>query len=498
MDLFAGRAKKTEGWGPLVRDLFADLGPKFLQGLSPDLPTLTLLWRVAHKFGLLLIIDDIDRRGESLQLREIIGFANTLVEHTKTKVKVILVINEDELAASDRSEWETLREKFIDGEFAFHPSPRELALEFVKEPRLAKVVAKIHHGIGSPNIRTMLKTEALALEAERYLADHGLVLVEDEVIHTAQLAALFLGAGKHYPVERIVDDRPSWLTVFAGTKELPDDFKILALKADRIGFLANAPLDRLLLRFFQDGWIAPETITSFTVGRVEQHQVEAYNRANLSLWSALHTTFRDTTAEFIEAANNLVRQYTGQVDLTGIQGITGALKELGSDIVPVLREWLGFHSAHLSVKETDALRKWIPLELHELLPSQKMGELDEVDPSILFRFVENDEPLRDKSYLRRLAEFTVEEWVEWLETAHYPELVSGARDLLLLSSQIEEVIQIQNSAREALRILLVKTPMNRLRAERYFSEFLRDEKKVEATEGTIAIDGLIGDGEVSF
>ncbi|MBL9158405.1 MAG: hypothetical protein JNJ70_13085 [Verrucomicrobiales bacterium] len=474
MDLFAGRGMRADGWGAKVRDLFADLGPKFLQGLGPDLPTLTLLWRVAHKFGLLLVIDDIDRRGPALQLREIIGFATALVEQTQSRVKVILVINEDELQQPDRGEWEALREKFIDGEFAFQPSPRELALRFIKDPRLAEEIAKIHQGIGSANIRSMLKTESLTLEAERYLAKHGSVLVEEEVAHTAQLAALFLGAGKAYPVERIVDDRLSWLDVLAGSKDLPEDFKILTLKADLMGFQPNEPLDRLLIVFFQNGWIAPEAITSFTDARAEQGRVEAYNRANRSLWSALHMTFRDTTVEFIEAANKLVREYTSQVDRSGVLEITDVLKKLGADIVPVWREWLGHHAANLTAKEIEALRGRIPVELHGLLPSQKIVEADEVDPSTLFRFVENDEPLRDQTYLRRLAKFTAEEWVQWFEAAHYPEIVLGARNLLRLSSRIEEVNQIQNAVREALSVLGDKTPMNRLRAERYFPEMLRE------------------------
>jgi hypothetical protein len=472
LDLVAETEKARQSWWGPVKDWFTAFGPKFLQGFAPDLPTLALLWRIAHKFGLLLVIDDIDRRGDDLKLREIIGFANTLVEHTMGKVKVILVINENELDIDARREWEAQREKFIDGELAFHPSPRELALEYVKEPRLVEVIAKIHQGIGSPNIRTMLKTESLTLEAERYLAKHGLVLVEDEVIHTAQLAALFLGAGKDYPVERIVDDRLSWLDVLAGSKDLPEDFKILTLKADLIGFQPNEPLDRLLIEFFQNGWIAPEAITSFTEARAEQGRVEAYNRANRSLWSALHTTFRDTTAEFVEAANKLVREYTSQVDRSGVLDITDVLKKLGADIVPVWRDWLGHHAANLTVKEIEALRGRIPVELQGLLPSQKTVETVEVDPSTLFRFVENDEPLRDQTYLRRLAKFTVGEWVQWFEAADYPEIVLGARNLLRLSSPIKEVIQIQNAVREALIVLRDKTPMNRLRADRYFPEML--------------------------
>jgi hypothetical protein len=64
---------------------------------------------------LLLCFDDIDRKSNDLQIKELFGFINNLVENSNTKV--IIIANEDKLRKEgdkiDKNTYSTLREKVI-------------------------------------------------------------------------------------------------------------------------------------------------------------------------------------------------------------------------------------------------------------------------------------------------------------------------------------------------------------------------------------------------
>jgi hypothetical protein len=80
----------------------------------------------------LICVDDLERRGTHLRLRDVLGYLATLRDDRHCSVLVIL--NTDELSPEDRDEFDRMREKVFDHEVAFDPSAGESAeLVFPKE-----------------------------------------------------------------------------------------------------------------------------------------------------------------------------------------------------------------------------------------------------------------------------------------------------------------------------------------------------------------------------
>jgi len=82
---------------------------------------------------ILICIDDIDRKAKELDLKEVFGFVNNLVENFGAKI--ILIANEDELRKEinvDRDNYSLLREKVIGISVSFSANVSEIYDEIIK------------------------------------------------------------------------------------------------------------------------------------------------------------------------------------------------------------------------------------------------------------------------------------------------------------------------------------------------------------------------------
>jgi hypothetical protein len=80
----------------------------------------------------LVCVDDLERRGAHLRMRDVLGYLATLRDDRQCSV--LLILNSDELTPADREEYELLREKVFDHEVSFDPSSAEcVELVFPKD-----------------------------------------------------------------------------------------------------------------------------------------------------------------------------------------------------------------------------------------------------------------------------------------------------------------------------------------------------------------------------
>ena len=86
----------------------------YVGGLGP-------LWYLAVS-RTIVCIDDIERRGKNLDLRDVLGLVTQLKEQKHCKVCLIL---NDEALNESQSEFQTYFEKVVDMQLAFAPSPKE-------------------------------------------------------------------------------------------------------------------------------------------------------------------------------------------------------------------------------------------------------------------------------------------------------------------------------------------------------------------------------------
>jgi hypothetical protein len=114
------------------------LRDKFAGEALPELAGRMHASGLAHAFLLrgvqqyLVCVDDLERRGEHLRLRDVLGYLSNLRDDRQCSV--LLILNIDELTKTDRDEFELLREKVFDHEVSYDPTPADcVELVFPKD-----------------------------------------------------------------------------------------------------------------------------------------------------------------------------------------------------------------------------------------------------------------------------------------------------------------------------------------------------------------------------
>jgi hypothetical protein len=130
---------------------------------SDDIQELAGKWHaggLTHAFLLrgvrqyLVCIDDVERRGERLRLRDVLGYLSSLRDDRRCSV--ILILNTDELTKADRDEFELLREKVFDHEITFDPSADDCVdLVFPREERGWEGLCSHSVRLGIENLRVL-------------------------------------------------------------------------------------------------------------------------------------------------------------------------------------------------------------------------------------------------------------------------------------------------------------------------------------------------------
>ena len=128
----------------------------WLRNISNELRSLAFL--SIRKY--LICIDDLERKGDGLSVKDVLGLISQLKE--EKGCKIVLILNDDGLESDDQAQFLRNREKVIDVELRFEPTAGEcasLALDLDNEvdSRIAECVASL----GITNIRLIFRIKSL-------------------------------------------------------------------------------------------------------------------------------------------------------------------------------------------------------------------------------------------------------------------------------------------------------------------------------------------------
>lgn len=71
----------------------------------------------------IICIDDLERAGSALELRDVLGLASMLKE--ERQCKVVLLLNDEQLTEENKTDFNRLLEKVVDVSLVFDPTPQE-------------------------------------------------------------------------------------------------------------------------------------------------------------------------------------------------------------------------------------------------------------------------------------------------------------------------------------------------------------------------------------
>lgn len=135
----------------------------------------------------LVCLDDLERAGDGLKQRDVLGLASALKE--QRKCKVVLLLNDEEMAQDERLEFERQLEKVVDVSLVFDPNPSEAAqIALPNTDQTSELLRARVAELGIVNIRVIKKIERLTARIEEILTNCRAPVREQAV------AAIALGA----------------------------------------------------------------------------------------------------------------------------------------------------------------------------------------------------------------------------------------------------------------------------------------------------------------
>lgn len=374
----------------------------------------------------IVCLDDLERAGDQLSKKDILGLANQLKE--EKKCKVVLLLNSEALG-DDQSEFNRQIEKVADVVLEFEPTPEEAAeIGISEDAPLPELIRQHTQNLGIRNIRTIKRVEAVCGRLAEHLVDFDERILR-QAIHTAALFVFikfqpedapsrqFVLEYNHIAIGEDEDDHPEWRSLLTDYEfGHVDEFDFAVAEGVSSGFL-----NREMLRKFAD-----QLARSLTL----QDQDSSFQKA----WDRYHYSFDDDQDEVLDQMAAAFERCVESISPLNAAGTAQFFKDLG-------RSQQSRTLAEFYVENRDE-----PQEFWDLENSLFGSEIRDEDIRELFRtkYESFEPPLEDPAQILirinkqsgwnqrdidRLAELTEDEFFEMLKTPQ-------GRDLTRITTEI--------------------------------------------------------------
>lgn len=155
----------------------------YIKGVSPALEAISFL----SLKNTIVCIDDLERKGDNLKIRDVLGLVSLLKE--QRDCKVVLILNDDSFEDNERQQLDRYREKVIDFDILFAPTSEEcVEIALNEDFKYLDILKKNVLNLGIRNIRIIRKMLFLSRSVVPLLKDYE-VEVTHQAIHSLVLFA---------------------------------------------------------------------------------------------------------------------------------------------------------------------------------------------------------------------------------------------------------------------------------------------------------------------
>jgi len=276
----------------------------------------------------IICIDDLERKGDELPMKDVMGLISLLRDRKECKIAVIL--NDGELKNENKEEFSRYHEKVIDASLLFDPDPKDCVRIAVKSTdqtadRLRAAVTTL----GISNIRIIKKIERLVVRVAPILKDF-----HPNVLNQAVQSLTLLGWSAHSddaapPLDYLLHRRGKNYYGLQDDEKMPDDERAWNSLLDDFDFTMADEFDIELLRGIKHGYFDEAALlnqASELNKRLEAEEGEGSLRA---AWDLYHDGFEDNEAELVAAICSAYRQNVELVTPTNLDAAINLLNDLG-------------------------------------------------------------------------------------------------------------------------------------------------------------------------
>ncbi len=419
----------------------------------------------------IICIDDIERRGSSLTVREVLGLASMLKE--QRGCKIALILNSDALDA-DREEFRRYYEKVVDVSLDFAPTPAECAaIAFETKSEAVKLLAENSVKLGLSNIRLLKRIERLVRTAEKLLQGFDAQVLAQSV-NSLTLLGWSVYDTNSAPSLDFLRNRRGKTRYADKDQQVPQNEVGWNALLDLYGFGAVDALDLALLKGIQAGYFDPDEIKAEATEIEKRIVASKENNAFFEAWELFHNSFDDNQDEVLDALRESFLSSVKQITPLNMNSTIALFKALGR------REQAIQMIAYYLEKRADEPRLFDPrsyLMFGDLTDpdvlnafKQKQAELmREPDPATILHQI-SDLDSWSPEQVTALANLPADYYYNlFRETkgSNLRKLISACLQFARIANATPEMQEVVRKAKEALTRIGKESPINARRLQPY-------------------------------
>ena len=280
----------------------------------------------------IICIDDFERKGTNLQAKDILGLVSILKE--QKRCKIVLIFNEKTLDSISKSDYKQYREKVIDKEVLFEPTPKECAdIVLNKENVIEKELAELIERYEITNVRVISKIKRQSQEILSYtegLIDGFVTNILSSMILLTN--CYFCGNNDELPSLDFMKNYSLSYSMI-GEEEKSDTEKKHIRYLNDLGWNTTDNVDLELIKYLERGFI---DIDSFAKVLEEENQ-NYVNHAAIqkvqNVWDLLNHSFDDNEQQLVDEINEVYRETAQYIGADSLNVAVTMLRKLEHESV---------------------------------------------------------------------------------------------------------------------------------------------------------------------
>ena len=420
----------------------------------------------------IICIDDLERVGDGLTVRDVMGYISFMKE--ERDCKVVLLLNDRQLRGESAEQFTQDFEKVVDQSIVLAPQPSEVARIALNsdQPTLAKRVADL----GITNFRVIQKI-ARALG----LCEGVLRQFDSEVADQAATAMTILGWSLYRaegapPIEFLRGLETSRISRMLIDTDDPEPEQAEEQKRwhstlETYHFSHLDEFDEALLRVMEAGFCDPDALRPAAAAK-EQEILQTRGQTSLkNAWAFYHASFDDDLPDVIAAFKDALDEYASSIQIGDLFQVAELFWGLGLET-----DAEGVVSAY---KDARGKLEYDDHHFARYVKSEKLSEFIRatlgdgkvpVPDDILSMFRRLETGSWNDDHVEKLGAFSIEEFVSAFRAFRGEELTDIGRACLQwrnVSNPTDGMMAVQGKAEAALRLIGQESALNKSRLKKF-------------------------------
>jgi hypothetical protein len=461
------KEKLGKGGQPIVNVMLAYIGKKDFGAALAKAAHLAIRKQI-------ICFDDLERSGKGLDAKDVLGLASSLKE--QRGCKVVLLLNDEEMAEDARKEFERQLEKVVDVSLVFDPTAPEAAA--IALPNVSPVSNMLRDRIvqlGIVNIRVIKKIERLAFRLTDLLKGFTQPIIDQALSAVALGAWAILQPGEAPGLEYLRGYNRFTLGLRQRQEEGDEQAPAPAWKAklDQYPFVYADEFDVLIFdgvkRGFFDDAAVLKAAKVLQKNLVDNPENNSFSKA----WEQFHSSLTIDDEKVLGDLYVGTMENVSNINAMSLNGTIRLFRDMGRD-----KQADEMLAAYVKAHEGD--RAFFDFRNHHFMADDEIDPalraafsdqytsfVDERDPLVVLLAITNSSSWNEAD-VELLAKLTADEWVALFDGFNGKELPRAIEMAQRLSRHAgDRHDEFGKALRSALEMIAARSPLRTYRMRRF-------------------------------